>query len=228
MNSADDGTADVADGPEPEARELRRSYHDQIAAVRDVSRRAVKAAIEALSESKRALADDDPEAARRVSAAAAEVAEISQTVDASVLELLALESPVARDLRLLIACRDVTQIAVLTVGLCVTLADRAQSVARVVQDGIGPVLHSVEEAASELLEKAGQAWAVVDAGLAGEVIEGAMKARVSHMEFLTALLSLDGVPMDAALDLGMVARAFERIADHAVEIAQQVVFAAGG
>ena len=46
--------------------------------------------------------------------------------------------------------------------------------------------------------------------------------------FLGELLDLDDVPIEAAVDLGMMARAYERLTDHAVDIAGRVVFAATG
>src|SRR5438309_942896 len=49
-------------------------------------------------------------------------------VDGTVVGMLALESPVARDLRLILAARDVAQLALLCVGLCAQLAVRVDRV----------------------------------------------------------------------------------------------------
>lgn len=211
----------------PGTRELRRSYHDRLSEVSESSRQIVAASVAALGEATRAVMGGDLDSARRVDVRFSAMAGVAKNVDQAVLDLLALESPVARDLRLLIASRDVTQIGMLTLGLCVALAGRAPSVAPVLDGDIRPVLEVTDGATAALLGKAGQAWVGVDSELAGEVVHDAVEVRVVQLELLAALLRLRDVPMEAALDLGMVSRAYERIADHAVEIAQQVVFAAG-
>ena len=60
------------------------------------------------------------------------------------------------------------------------------------------------------------------------VIDASEPARVLQRRFLAELLRLENVPVEAAVDLGMAARAYERLTDHAVEIAGRVVFAATG
>jgi phosphate uptake regulator len=42
------------------------------------------------------------------------------------------------------------------------------------------------------------------------------------------LLKLTDVPIEVALDLGMAARVYDRLIDHAAEIAGRVVFAISG
>src|SRR5579871_223318 len=66
------------------------------------------------------------------------------------------------------------------------------------------------------------------AQLARVAIDAAERSRTLQRRFLTELLDLDDVRVDAAVELGMMARAYERLTDHAVEIARRVVFAATG
>lgn len=214
-------------GVEPEARELRRTYHDHIAEVREGSQQIVAAAVTALRDANAALSEGDMAASEEVDDAVAQMADVSKAVGRSVLELLAREAPLARDLRMLIASRDVTQFGLLSLGLCATLATRAPSVCRVLEPDVRTRVDSAGQATLQVLEVAEQAWRGVDPDLAARVVSDALEARVAQMELLTALIGLRDVPMDAALDLGMVSRSYERILDHAVEIAQQVTFAVG-
>ncbi len=84
----------------------------------------------------------------------------------------------------------------------------------------------VERVALHRLAAAG--WAVLDSRPALVAVDAAERSRGLQRRFLAELLDLDDVPIDAAVDLGMMARAYERLTDHAVEIAGRVVFAATG
>jgi phosphate uptake regulator len=79
-----------------------------------------------------------------------------------------------------------------------------------------------------MLGRAEAAWATLDLDLSSEIVAGATAARVQQTEFMAALIGLGRVPMDAAVAVAMAARAFERLADHAVEIAERVHFAVDG
>lgn len=72
------------------------------------------------------------------------------------------------------------------------------------------------------------AWVALDDDGAEAVVPAAEESRLLQSRLTAALLDLDGVPMDAALDLAIAARAFERLCDHSVEIAQRVLFAVRG
>ena len=61
-----------------------------------------------------------------------------------------------------------------------------------------------------LLRRAAGAWSVLDEGLALEVIADAEPSRLLQRRFLAELLQLSGVPVESAVDLGMLARAYER------------------
>ena len=80
----------------------------------------------------------------------------------------------------------------------------------------------------ELLRRDSGAWNVLDEGQARDVIQASQSSRLLQRRFLAPLLLLENVPVEAAVDLGMAARAYERLTDHAVEIAGRIVFAATG
>ena len=50
------------------------------------------------------------------------------------------------------------------------------------------------------------------------------ESRQLQRTFLAELLELRSIPVNAAVDLGMIARVYERLTDHAVEIASRVMF----
>jgi len=86
----------------------------------------------------------------------------------------------------------------------------------------------VGAAVESLMREAEAAWTVLDAARAEGVAHAAPGLRTMQERFISGLIAMSGVPMDCALDLAMVARAFERLGDHAVEVAERVLFAVNG
>jgi phosphate transport system protein len=209
-------------------RELRRSYHDRIADLREKSLVVVQGAVDGVGTATRALLDADLAVASHMRAQADEMLAVAASIDSDVVGLLALESPVARDLRMILSSRDVTQLGLLCIGLCVAVADRVGSAGAALGPDLRGRVEEVSAATSALLGGAQAAWATLDPQAASETIAGARPARALQLEFFAGLLRLTDVPMDAALDLGMAARAYERLVDHAVAIAERVLFATDG
>jgi phosphate transport system protein len=215
------------EGPEP-LRELRRGYHDRIAEVRAYSLDILRAAISGTDAASEALLDGRPCPSAGGAQRPEEMVERAALVDSEVIGLLALEAPVARDLRLVLVSRDVTQLGLLCIGLCAALADRAERVSDTLTDDLRRRVGEVSAGTRDLLQAAEAAWATLDVDLAAEVEPQAVAVRERQTEFISALIALEGVPMEAALNLAVVARAFERLADHALEIAERVRFAVQG
>ncbi len=90
------------------------------------------------------------------------------------------------------------------------------------------MLFEIGSAASRLLLQANGAWTTLDEEQADSVAVSARQCRQSQREFLAALVRLPELPVDAAVDLGMVTRVYERLTDHSLEIAARVLFAANG
>lgn len=209
-------------------RELRRTYHDRIAEVRRHSLEILRNAIAGTAAATEGLADGRGPVETPTAERTAEMRERAQAVDGEVIALLALESPMARDLRVILAARDVTQLALLCIGLCDALATRVMRLCTSLSEDLRRKVGEVGAGTEHLLRAAEAAWATLDGDLAADVVPQAATVQARQTEFMTALIALEGVPMEEALDLALVARAFERLADHAVEIAERVRFAVQG
>jgi phosphate transport system protein len=151
----------------------------------------------------------------------------NEVVERDVLDLLALQGPVARDLRLLMASLRVAHEAELSGLLGGSVASRAGRLdPLVLTDSLRALLFDQGAESSDLLRRAGQAYAVLDEEQARMVLESDGPVRRSHRRFLAELFTLHQMPVEAAVELGVVARCYERIADHALEIALRVRFVA--
>jgi phosphate transport system protein len=217
-------------GPDPPgaAAELRRSYHDRIAAIRGQSIEVLRFTTTGLPGSARALLSGDPRPVEAQREELERVRRVAAGVDAEVVNLLALESPVARDLRLILATRDVTHIGLLCAGLCVRVAGRAVGAERSMVPPVPALLSEVARTTAEVLARSERAWAALSPDELDAHPDGPAVARQAQTGLVSALLDLEGVPMGAALDLVTATRAFERLVDHAEEVGERVHFVVGG
>ena len=209
-------------------RELRRGYHDRIAGLRDISISIVRDAAKATELSTIAFLESDPRGRETIALDTARTSVRVADVDAEVLALLALQAPVARDLRVILASRDIAQTGELCMGLCLTLASRHGYATDLLSGGLRKLVGVVGKDTTELLHQADGAWTSLDEAQARALASSAQACRQAQHDFFAALLRLEGVPVEAAVDLGMAARVYERLIDHAVEIAARVLFAVTG
>jgi len=208
--------------------ELRRDYHDRIADLRIRTGRLVVAAADATEHVTGALLSRDVNAGRAVVAELDWAVKEPAAVEDEVLDLLALQAPIARDLRVVLASLFITQAAALCIGLARNLAGRVGSGEGVMTPALRELSAEIGAQTVELLRRDSGAWNVLDEGQARDVIQASQSSRLLQRRFLAQLLLLENVPVEAAVDLGMAARAYERLTDHAVEIAGRIVFAATG
>jgi phosphate transport system protein len=209
-------------------RELRQSYHDSIAVLREQSLGVLGAAITAAETATRVLVGDSHSGAADLKEKAAEMTRLVAEIDSEVVTLLALEAPVARDLRVILASRDVSQISLLCVGLSATLGTRSTCAGTIAENDLTGKVKTVAAATLDLLRRAEAVWMTLDADGARSVLEELDTDRYARRAFFAAVLMLKDVPIEAALDLGLAARVFDRLMDHAAEIAGRVIFAVTG
>ncbi|MEY3020158.1 MAG: hypothetical protein RLZZ272_1142 [Actinomycetota bacterium] len=208
--------------------EFDRSLDDLEAAIAEMGERA-----EAMLEgAMRAFAARDAVAAEAVVAADADVDRLYEDVQQGVVRLIALQAPVARDLRV--------AASMIHASLHLErMADYACSVARAVQR-VGD-LDADPAVSAQLGEMAGHAREVGRAALLAFAQRDEAAARevprlddlVDRMDLgifrrLVALAAADESLLPWAAQMIGVARQIERYADHGVDIAEQVVFVVTG
>lgn len=149
-------------------------------------------------------------------------------VEVEVLTLMALEQPVAHDLRVLLTARDVAQLGELCLGLCFTLVRRASRVQHVLSDDVRAMILELGERVASLLSQANAAWSAIEPDEAEAVIASAGESRLVLRRLFARLVGLSDFPVSEALDPGTVVRVYERLTDHAMDIASRVLVAANG
>jgi phosphate transport system protein len=185
----------------------------------------------AIHRSVRALVDRDPELARQVLRDEARVNQMEIEIDNLTTRLFALRQPMAKDLRFLTAALKINTDLERMGDLAVNIAQRALSL--VAQSPVKPLIDIPRMA--QLVES--MLLRVLDAFVKGDadVARGVLLAddevdalRDSVYQELVAYMQRDPTTVPAAVDLMFVARNLERIADHATNIAEDVVFLVKG
>jgi phosphate transport system protein len=185
----------------------------------------------AIHRSVRALVDRDPELARQVLRDEARINQMEIEIDNVTTRLFALRQPMARDLRFLTAALKINTDLERMGDLAVNIAQRALSL--VAQAPVKPLIDIPRMA--QLVES--MLLRTLDAFVKGDAAEatGVLTAddevdalRDSVYQELVVYMQTDPTTVPAAVDLMFVARNLERIADHATNIAEDVVFLVKG
>ena len=210
---------------------MRDTYHDELDAI---SRSLVEMANlvgSAMSRATTALLDGDLQLAEQVITADEAVDARYREVEARAFDLLARQQPVASDLRVLVT--SLRMFADLE-----RMGDNAAHVAKIARrrypsSAVPPALRStvlqMGHAAEEIVAKAGSVVAGRDLKLAAELEKDDDVMDDLHRQLFTAILDDrwdQGV--EAAIDITLVGRHYERFADHAVSVARRVVYLVTG
>ncbi len=180
-----------------------------------------------------ALSQFDPDIAQRVMRNEARVNEMEVEIDRDLSSIIARRQPTARDLRLLIAISKTT-------ANLERAGDEADKIARmvisIINDGAPRSLPSLElrvaaDLASGLLRKALDAFARLDVQAALSILKEDDLIDKEFDGFVRKLITYmmeDPRKISASLDLLFLAKALERIGDHAKNIAEFIIYVVKG
>ena len=210
---------------------MRDAFHEQLDSVfEDLSGIAGRVE-DAVRLATAALLSGDVEVAERVISSDAEIDRARERVEEKAFLLLSLQQPVAGDLRTIVAAlrmvSELERMGDLSVHVAKVARLRAPNVA--VPEEIRPTLARMAEVAEDMVAR-------VRAVISGRDVAAAIALGRDDEEMdqlrrssFTLLLSEDwrhGV--EAAVDIALLGRYYERIADHAVSVANRVVFVVTG
>jgi phosphate transport system protein len=185
------------------------------------------------------LVEHDDRMARRVTEDEHLINRMELDLDARVTRLLALNQPVAGDLRFLVMCLKINTDLERMGDLAVSIAERSISLnALRGSSGHPPALGQalietprMAGLAEDMLHRALDAFVKRDANLAKAVLPA--DDEVDHIrnrvyEELISLMQREPTLVPASVSLMFVARNLERIADHATNIAEDVIYLVRG
>ncbi len=186
---------------------------------------------DALRDATTALLTADLSLAEQVIARDVELDEMRASAEAAAVELLALQAPVASDLRAVVAAlwivADLQRMGALAIH--VAKAARRRHPAQVIPVEVRPIFERMGRVGVHLADQAAIVLRDRDVELARTLDAQDDLMDDLHEEMFTALLSpgwSHGV--GPAVDITLLGRFFERFADHAVAVARRVIFLVTG
>ena len=210
---------------------MRDTYHVELDAISASLVEMANLVGSAMSRATTALLDADLQLAEQVISADEAVDARYREIEARAFDLLARQQPVASDLRILVT--SLRMVADLE-----RMGDNAVHVAKITRrrypsSAVPPSLRAtvlqMGHAAEEIVAKAGSVIAGRDLVLAAELEKDDDVMDELHRQLFTAILDDrwdQGV--EAAIDVTLVGRHYERFADHAVSVARRVVYLVTG
>ena len=212
--------------------ETRRSFHEALADLRASVVRLAALTTEQIAAGTRAFLDADLPGAEHMIEHDDEVDELTHSIEDQCYHLLARQGPVASDLRVILAAFRISHELERSADLMVNVAKTTRRLyplsldprARGIVDRMGVQAANQTRVAIE-------AFADADPDMAAALhdMDDAMDdLGKSLFRHILSTASPDEADIQRAVNLGLVARHYERIADHAVTIAERVTFMVTG
>jgi phosphate transport system protein len=179
----------------------------------------------------RALLDADIHLAEGVISGDSQIDAACSGVEDHAFSLLALQAPVAGELRMMVATLRMVSELERTGDLAAHIAKiaRMRYPESAVPDGLRANFVRMGEVAQKIVTIAGQALKERDVALARDLLEQDQEMDDLRRSQFRTLLGTDWpYGVEAAVDVALLGRYFERIADHAVSLARRVVFVVTG
>jgi phosphate transport system protein len=212
--------------------ELRKLYHHELAETREELAVLAARVAEAIPRATAVLLDGDLEGAEYIIRGDAEIDAQSVAVEERCVQILALQAPVAGDLRQVLALlkmiAEIERSGDLVANVC-------KAARRIYGHPLDPKLRGIisrmGEQAQALFVAAIDAFRENDAAKAAAVDDMDAYLDALQKQFISAIFesqSAGHIDLQVAVQLAMVARFFERIGDHAVNMSERVLYIVTG
>jgi phosphate transport system protein len=212
--------------------ESRRSYHQELDDIRADMVKLAATVVENIPRGTQVLLDGDLEAADYLILSDDEMNDRSVALEERCYEVIALQQPMAGDLRRLMAAvrmiGEIERSNDLVVNIC-------KAARRLYGHPLDPKLRGMvakmSDLAHQLFRFAVDAYDEADGGLAAALDDMDDNLDTVHGEFIAAIFDCHkagSLELEQAVQLALVARFYERIGDHAVNIGERVHYMVTG
>jgi len=210
---------------------MRDAYQEQLDQLAEVLASMCATVAEAMQKATRALLEVDLQLAEQVISEDVHVDDIRAAAEERAFALLALQAPVATDLRIVVSAihgaGDVERMGDL--ALHVAQAARRRHPQPVLPAEVAPYFAEMGRVAVALAEKAGEVIRSRDLAKAAQLEEDDDAMDDLHRHMFTVLMDRSwNHGVGPAVDIALLARFYERYADHAVAVARRIVYVVTG
>jgi phosphate transport system protein len=205
---------------------MRDAYHDSLDAITDELVAMSRLVATMMHRASVALLEADRERAEAVIESDVEIDSINQEVELAATELIALQQPVATDLRMVLSAMRIST-------TLERMGDLAQHVAktarmrypdRAVPSNVVQQFTEMAQIADRMGAKMAEVLGSKDVELAREIEADDDRMDALHRQVLDILLSQEPGPVNQAVDVTLLNRYYERYADHVVSVARRVIY----
>ena len=211
---------------------LRHSYHESLENLRQDVVRLGAMTSETIGRGTAVLLDRDLAGAQRLIDGDDAIDEMSLELEETCCALLALQAPMAGELRFLLTTLRVISELERSADLMVNVCKASR---RIYDLDFAPQLRGLLEQmgveAAFLVRAAIDAYVDADTSLAAaldDIDDRLDDLQVSYVEAIFESHHTDNLTLQAAVQLALIGRYFERIGDHAVNIGERVVYMVTG
>lgn len=212
--------------------ELRSTFHKEIEEIRQDVLTLGKSVIEAIPRATAVLLNSDLEGADYLLQADDEIDARAIDIEEKCFQELALQSPVAGDLRLLVSMIKIAGELERSADLAVNVCKASR---RMYGHEIDPTLRDLiakmSEQAQQLFVSTMEAFNDNDAAKAAAIDDMDSFLDGLHRRFIAEIFEIHAskeIDLQVAVQLAMVARFYERIGDHAVNVSERTRFIVTG
>lgn len=206
--------------------DLRTEFHQDLDEVRQEVARLSASVTELIPRVTDVLLDQDLEGAEYAILGDDEIDARSIELEERCYRLLALQAPVATDLRGIIAAIKLIGEIERSADLCVNVCKAARRIyGRPLDPKLRGLIQRMGAQAHRLFKEATEAYLNRDSARAAALHDMDSLLDDLHREFIQAIFeshSHTAIDLQVAVQLALVARFFERIGDHAVNIGEKV------
>lgn len=205
---------------------MRESYETELAQI-DITLVAMADLVgTAIRNATDALLADDLSMAELVIAGDAQINKLNSDVEEISLLIAALQAPMATDLRLVMGSIRISSSLERMGDLAVHIAKqvRLRYPSPSIPVELSETFRKMGMAASKIVEQTGEVIATRNTGLADEMNKYDDILDDLHRELFTVVLSDDWTHgVEAAIDVTLLSRFYERFGDHAVSVARRII-----
>lgn len=210
---------------------MRDVYQEQLDGLADGLADMCDQVADAMAKATSALLESDLQLAEEVITSDIRIDELRAAAEETAFALLALQAPVATDLRTVVSAihgaGDIERMGDL--ALHVAQAARRRHPHPVLPDEIAGYFAEMGRVGVELAHKAGEVIRTRDLGLAEELERDDDEMDDLHRHMFTVLMDPSWTHgVGPAVDVTLLARFYERYADHAVAVARRIVYVITG
>jgi phosphate transport system protein len=217
---------------EPPSGDVRPHFHRELDDIRASVARLGATVVELIPRATDVLLDQDLEGAEYLILGDDEIDARSIEIEEQCYRLLALQAPVASDLRDAVSALKMSAEIERSADLCVNICKAARRIyGHPIEPRLRGLIQAMSDQATKIYKEATEAYLARDTVRAAAIDDMDTYLDELHRAFMQAILQRSAhstTSAEVATQLAVVARFYERLGDHAVNISEKIRFIESG